>query len=321
MADATDHDQLFKAVVREFFPDFLRLFFPADAARFDLSAVTWLDKELFAHPPDGPKHILDLVAELRRADGLATSLALVHVEIESADSVTGIEERLPDYYFHLRRTQQKPVLPVVVFLKVGLNGIGVREVTDEFAGEPILTLRYRYVGLPGLPAEAYLRGDNWLGVALSALMGAPREQRLALGVEAMQRLGDAPLSDGRKALLGDCVETYIDIPNDASKQFQDILDANATGRVPAMHKTRVQIASEKAREEGRQEGRQVGWQESEQRTLRTAVTELLEARFGPVPSAFVGWVASVTDTAELRRIHIAAGTAATFDEFRAAVGF
>lgn len=61
----TDHDQRFKALVREFFPDLLRLFFGEWAARFDLSHVEWLDKELTPDPPDGERHILDLVAKVR----------------------------------------------------------------------------------------------------------------------------------------------------------------------------------------------------------------------------------------------------------------
>lgn len=39
--DATDHDQLFKNVIREFLPEFLTLFFQELAAGFDLSAVPW----------------------------------------------------------------------------------------------------------------------------------------------------------------------------------------------------------------------------------------------------------------------------------------
>jgi hypothetical protein len=323
MFEATDHDQLFKEVIREFFPDFLRLFFPDQAVRFDLSQVHWLDKELFADPPDGPRHLLDLVAELTLLGGgvTETSLALIHIEIESAESVTDIERRLPDYYFYLRRTSQKPVLPMVVFLKVGIDGIGIREVIDRFDGEPVMTLRYRYVGLPALPAADYLRGDNWLGVALSALMKSPKNLRVPFGVEAIQRLGGSPLSDGKKSLLGDCVETYIDIPDEDSKRFQDILEANATGRVPAMHKTRVQIAHEKGIEKGIETGIEKGMEEGHHRGMRAAVTELLEAKFGPVPTEFTEWVGKVTDLSSLRRLLLAAGTSPSFDEFRSTVGW
>jgi len=326
MDEGTDHDQLFKEVIREFFPDFMSLFFPEQAARYDLMKVAWLDKELFANPPDGPRHLLDLVAELTRLDGgpTDTALAHIHIEIESAESVTDIERRLPDYYFYLRRTTGKPVFPVVVFLKVGLDGMGTREITDRFDGEPTMVLRYRYVGLPGLPAADYLRGTNWLGVALSALMKAPKEQRIPFGTEAMRRLGVAPIPDGKKSLLGDCVETYIDIPEEESRKFQDILEANATGRVPAMHKTRVQIAREEGIEEGIgkgiERGIEQGFEAGRLQGQRAAITELLEARFGTVPAELAAWLASISEPTELRRILIAAGTSASLGVFRATVG-
>ena len=324
MGDTTDHDQLFKEVIREFFPDFLRLFFPDQAARFDLSRVNWLDKELFADPPDGSKHVLDLVAELTEVSGDST-LALIHVEIESAESVTDIERRLPNYYFYLRRAKRKAVLPVVVFLKVGLDGIGVREIRDPPEGDPTLIFFYRYVGLPALPAAEYLRGDNWLGVALSALMKAGNEQRVPFGIEAMKRLGESPLTDGKKSLLGDCIETYIDIPDADSDRFQDILEANATGKVPAMHKTRVQVAHEKGIERGREEGIERGIErgveEGQLLALRAAITELFEARFGSVPPSFADWIRPIPEPASLRRILIAAGTAVSVEAFQTSTGW
>jgi hypothetical protein len=51
-----DHDQRFKTLIQEFFADFLRLFFADWAARFDLSKIEWLDKELLPDPPEGSRH-------------------------------------------------------------------------------------------------------------------------------------------------------------------------------------------------------------------------------------------------------------------------
>ena len=323
-SEPTDHDQLMKTALRVFFADFLALFLPAQAARYDASAVTWANPEVFADPPDGPRHVLDMVAELPRAgaDGEA-ALALVHVEIESADSVTDIERRLPAYYFHLRRTRKKAVLPVVLFLKVGHDGLGVRVIDDPAGddGEPVLTFRYRYVGLPALPGVDYLRGDSWLGVALPALMNVPKGQRVDLGVEAMRRIGESPLPDGQKALLGDCVETYIDLPQVELERFRAIIDANATGRIRPVNKTRVQIAHERGLEEGTEIGKELGLGEGLLRGLRAAVTELLEARFGPVLADATERVAAEADLELLRRWLRAAGTSASVATFRTAVGW
>ena len=59
-----DHDQRFKVLIREFFADFLRLFFAEWAARVNLASVQWLDKEVLPNPPEGSRHLLDLVARI-----------------------------------------------------------------------------------------------------------------------------------------------------------------------------------------------------------------------------------------------------------------
>ena len=48
-----DHDQRFKTLLREFFAEFVGLFFPDWAGRFDFGRVGWLDKEVFPDPPAG----------------------------------------------------------------------------------------------------------------------------------------------------------------------------------------------------------------------------------------------------------------------------
>ncbi len=113
------------------------------------------------------------------------------------------------------------------------------------------------------------------------------------------------------------METYIDIPDADSDRFQDILEVNATGKVPAMHKTRVQVAHEK----GIVQGVERGVEEGQLLALRAAITELFEARFGSVPAGFADWLRPIPEPASLRRILIAAGTAASVEEFRTSTGW
>jgi hypothetical protein len=61
----SEHDQRFKQLLQEFFPEFLNLFFPQQAARLDFSRVEWLDKELFPDAGQSDVYVLDLVARLR----------------------------------------------------------------------------------------------------------------------------------------------------------------------------------------------------------------------------------------------------------------
>src|SRR5215471_962121 len=110
-----DHDQRFKLLLQEFFALFLDLFFPTIAKRLDFTQVTWLDKEVFSDPSQGERGFLDLVAQLPTLEAIPGQrtgesdswLALIHVEIEHADSASAIRSRMFQYYEQLRRRYGK----------------------------------------------------------------------------------------------------------------------------------------------------------------------------------------------------------------------
>jgi hypothetical protein len=82
-----------------------------------------------------------------------------------------------DYYIQLRRDTGLPVLPIALFLRVGLDGIGWDAYEEHFWEQRIVRFEYAYVGLPALDGEPYATGENLLGVALSALMRLPAGRR------------------------------------------------------------------------------------------------------------------------------------------------
>jgi hypothetical protein len=102
------------------------------------------------------------------------------------------------YYEQLRRRHGLPVLPIALYLRVGLDGIG-RDVHQETYWEyPLLSFRYAYVGLPGLDGEQYVAGEHLLGVALTALMQVPPARRAAVHAEALRRLAEARENEYRR---------------------------------------------------------------------------------------------------------------------------
>src|SRR5258708_37634466 len=109
-----DHDQRFKVLLKEFLPEFLGLFFPALEAKFDFSTIEWLFQEAYFDPPQGEKREIDLVAKIAtkepvdplRSGEASACLALVHIEVESRDSVAPFRPRMFDYYFTLRRGEK-----------------------------------------------------------------------------------------------------------------------------------------------------------------------------------------------------------------------
>ncbi len=187
-------------------------------------------------------------------------LALVHIEIESPDKAAPLRPRMFDAYVQLRRRHRLPVLPIGLYLRVGLDGIGIDVYEEHFWELRPVHFEYLYVGLPALDAVEYVQGTNWLGVALAALMKIPKDRVAWLGAEALRRIQAAPLSDQERFLLGECVEAYLPLDEVQEREFERLLATESCQGVQAMNKT----SYEKGVEQGRRE----------------LMRELLEERFG-----------------------------------------
>ncbi|MGF1579059.1 MAG: hypothetical protein ACFCD0_06815 [Gemmataceae bacterium] len=121
MTKSSDHDQRFKTLLREFFADFMCLFFREWADRMEFSHVKWLNTEVFDDPPGGSRHVLDLIAELpirfptdKKQSALPRQSALIHVEIESEDKATRLESRRLYYSHFLKFKYKRKVLLIAV---------------------------------------------------------------------------------------------------------------------------------------------------------------------------------------------------------------
>jgi hypothetical protein len=264
-----DHDQRLKVLLKEFFEQFFLCFFPAWAVRLDFREVTWLDKEVFLSPPQGEKRTLDLVAQVRLrpgapppAKGVTELLVLIHIEIESRDSVQAFRPRMFEYYVQLRRDTRLPVLPIGLYLRVGLDGVGWDAYEESFWEHRLLRFEYAYVGLPALKAEDYVSGEHLLGVALSTLMRVPAERRAELYAEGLKRIARSGENDWRRFLLAECLESYADLDDEQRQRLQALLTTEQYQEVRPL----VITTYERGKNEGRRE---------------TALL-LLETKFGPL---------------------------------------
>lgn len=277
---APDHDQRLKVLLKEFFGQFFLCFFPAWADRFDFASVEWLDKEVFLAPPQGEKRQLDLVAKLRLrpgapppAEGVTDLVALVHVEVETRKSAVALRPRMFDYYVILRRDLGLPVLPIGLFLRVGLDGVGWDAYEELFWDHRLLRFEYAYVGLPGLDAEEFVSGEHLLGVALSTLMRVPAERRAELYAEGLKRIVGSGENDRRRDLLKECLEAYSNLDSAQLAQYQALLDTP-----PYQEVKRTMITTF---EKGMVAGQ------------RALALKQLEAKFGPLSDAVKQRVESI----------------------------
>ena len=249
-----DHDQRLKVLLKEFFEAFFLCFFPAWAERFEFVEIDWLDKELFLAPPQGEKRQLDLVARLKLRPGapppragVTDLVALVHVEVESRASTLAFRPRMFEYYIQLRRDTGLPVLPIALFLRVGLDGIGWDAYEEHFWEQRIVRFEYAYVGLPALDGEPYATGENLLGVALSALMRLPADRRAELYAEGLKRIAGSGENDYRRFLLAECLEAYAELDEAQKERLQALLHTEAYREVEPLMKTTYERGIERHR--------------------------------------------------------------------------
>ncbi len=279
-----DHDQLFKTLLQEFFAEFIHLFFAGWADRFDFGAVEFLQGEMFTDLPQGERRTLDLVARLPVRQEIAAArpgeetswIALVQVEVESADRAAGLRPRMLDYYWLLRHRHRLPVLPIGLYLRVGLNGVGWDTYEEWFWDRRLVYFEYAYVGLPALDAEQYVQGENILGVALAALMRVPEERRAWVKAEGMRRIEASQQDAAQRFLLGEVIQTYLALDESQQEEFERLMLQQEYSGVPVM----VTTWSEQQREKGRLE--------NQQKWLRV----MLERHFGPLSPETIATIAS-----------------------------
>jgi hypothetical protein len=278
---ADDHDQRLKTLLKIFLPEFYRVFRAEWAAHLDFATVEWLEQEIFPDPPKGVRRAIDLVAKVRATRPIAGAaagqehLALLHIEVEAEDSVEPLRRRMYDYYKWLRDKHRRLVLPLAVYLDVGLNGLGWDEYQEEAWGETLVTFRYPYIGLPALDAEQHL-GSGGIETALVALMKIPAGREKSLKEEAVRRILEGSADTWQKGLLVECVQAYLPLGETLDDVFARLVD-----KEPYMGTRKLGLSW---REEG------------ELKALQRLLLTMLEKKFGPLPLAararLLSWPAS-----------------------------
>lgn len=278
-----DHDQRFKTLIQTFIEEFFALFYPEYADEFDLKNPEWITTEVFENPPEGSRRYLDLLAkvgiknpELVHPGHAESTLALIHVEIESKDQTTTAVKQLWDNHVILRKKYGLGVLPVALFLNVGRNGIAVEEYHETIGTLNTVTFRYLSVGLPRLNAIEYLQQDNMLGVALTPFMDIPDDQVLEFGNEALLKVCNAAnLTEQQRYLLAECIQKYLPLLPEDQARFDELQGTPRYIGVKAMNLTWEEKGIIKGIIKGKIEGKIEG--------LLEVVEDQLTLKFGELP--------------------------------------
>jgi hypothetical protein len=158
--------------------------------------------------------------------------------------------------------------------------------------------------LPALPAERYLASDNWLGVALSALMKIAPDRKAWLRAEILRRLAtECKENDYRKLLLVNCAETYLPLEGEQQAEFLRLLREDS----------RYQEASQMILTTYDR-----GIAEGERKALREVIVQLASPRCGAPGEPVLASLRQIEDLARLQMLVSVATTAQTWEQLLAA---
>lgn len=302
----TWHDRIFKEFFHRFLPDFMRLFFPEEAARLNFDTLRFLDKELVINLPDQTLRITDVVAEVGIRTGGKRTI-LVHLEIEAYPK-RGFPQRMFEYYALLRVLRQQSVFPIALLLRPGVGGLQWQTYTEELFGREILRFHYGQVGIRDISSEEYLNSADPVAAALSVLMAADEAQRPIQKLTALQNVIASGLTDGDKLFLIELISTYLptaELVDSGGTVMEQIADVELTF-FERMRRDVRQEGHEEGREEGREEGQMLG--------KRLLLQRLLTHKFGELPKEVTERIGQISDDATFDLLVEQALTTATIDE-------
>jgi Domain of unknown function (DUF4351) len=277
MSTKTSHDQLFKEVLGEFFPEFIELFFPQLAADLDRDSIEFLPVELFTDLIAGDAFETDLIVKARFRG--QESCFIIHVEHQGKFD-QGFDWRMFNYFALLLRDYGLPVYPIVIFSHRSPKLAGDRSYTVEFPGWEVLRFNYRVIRLNHLPWRDFVGKANPVASAFMAKMKVRKTDRIAVKLECLRELAGLALNPAQLHLLSGFVDTYLRLDLVEEERFME-----QVGRIEGKQKEGIMQIVTSWQEQGRQEGRQ----EAAKLLIRQ-----LTRKLGGVSKALVGDVGSLS---------------------------
>jgi hypothetical protein len=287
-----DHDQRLKTVLELILPEFFQDFLPEWADRFVFAQSEFLPQEAFLDPPQGERRELDLVVRLPiRPEFVAETkessmLAIIHLEIQGQGTLDEFRPRMFEYYEFLKRKHRLPILPVVMFFHLALDGIG-RDVYEEtFFDYHAVRFEYFYIALPGLNAEEWIRRRSLAGITLSGLMRRPKENRAVLKYEGLERIIEVSENDYQRSILLECFDNYFKLNENEEQEVvamtkQKVATPHGMRYISRYEQAMIDREREVTQSVTQQVTQSVTQQVTQKERCRSFII-LLEKRFGPL---------------------------------------
>lgn len=263
------HDQLFKQLLSEFFPEFIDLFFPQVSAYLDRQSLEFLPLALFAEPTQGDTFETDLVvkAQFRNEE----ACFIVHVEHQGRFTAD-FDRRMFNYFSLLHRDHGLPVYPIVLFSHRSPRQPGDRAYRVEFPDWEVLRFNYRVIRLNHLKWQAFVEQPNPVASALMAKMKIQQQERPEAKLACLRMLAQLPLTPVQTMMLSGFIDTYLRLGPAENQILMEQLD-----RIEPREKEGVMQIVTSWMEQGLEQGLEQARSE-----MLALVLDVLPDRVGPL---------------------------------------
>ncbi|MFD2134003.1 Rpn family recombination-promoting nuclease/putative transposase [Pseudogracilibacillus auburnensis] len=215
----TNHDMLFKQLIRYFFTDFLKAFFPDMYEQIDLESIHFLPEEVYTNVVRRDIRKLDIVVEVKQKN--TDALIIIHVEPQSSVQYQ-FNKRMFQYYSLLYNEYQKPIIPIAVFSYP--ENWEKNEFTIQALGTTYLHFRYHTLHLRKMYWRDYLRKENPVVAAFLSKMGYKEEERYKVKVEFMHLLWRLQLDEAAQRLIYGFFNSYLQLTGEEEVKYMEAME-------------------------------------------------------------------------------------------------
>ena len=310
-----DYDSPWKEIIEQYFPEFMRFFFPQAYAEIDWSRPhVFLDKELqkiMREAETGSRRV-DKLVKVFLKDGRETWL-LLHIEVQGQWD-GDFEERIYIYHYRIFDRYQKQVVSLAILTDDNPNWRPGQYGYDRWGCR--LSLDFPIIKLLDYNQAELAESDNPFGIVILAHLQTMEtrhkpQERYAAKLKLAKMLYHRGYTRQDILELFRFIDWIMTLPDGLAQQFDTelyLLDEESNMKYVTHFERR---ATQKGLQKGLQEGLQEG--------IREGIIELLTIRFGADLDETAVQLKQINDVDTLRALRKQAITAVSPQEFLQAI--
>ncbi len=310
MAEKTpnsDMDGGWKDIIEDFTEEFFSFFLPEMHAAIDFaSGVKFLDRELneIVSDSDNIKREADRLLEVSLKDGRAKWI-LIHIEVQSYRDRT-FAERMYVYNYRIFDKYRRYPVSIAV-LTDGERGFKPNNFhLEQFSC--VTDFRFPVIKLLDWDCEDLIQERNPFAVVTRVQLAKLRSERnpnrrYSFRMELTKELYDREYTKEQVIRLYRFIDYILTLPKPKALQFRKELEEFEESRkMPYMTSTE-RIAREEGMMQGITQGITQGISRGQLESLREAVMDILEVRFGSITSGIRKKISTCSDLKRLKEVH------------------